>query len=557
MSYAAFWSGRPRGIRLMLPWAFLAAVLVVVAPQSKAQSTKTTSKPAPAPHPTAPAAHPSTYPGGTHPPTAQGTRPPTSNTNGAYQRPPSSNRPPSNTSNNGAYQRPPSTNTSQRPPTNQTGRPPSANTANTGHPSSQPPSASSNARKPQPTTNTAVRPNPNNPSEKGYRTVTSPDGRQTSVLGRDGVPTMTRVRTPEGGLRTTTRLPGGARVVESQHTVAGVGTVRYTSFSPARGVVERPVFGHPCCVRRSYLVGNRSYAVVYRGYSYRGFVYYRPVPAYIYTPAFYGWTTGVVVWGPPVAYAWGWGGQPWYVAYGPVFTPYPVYPSFDAWMTDYVISSNLQAAYAAGQADGLNAAQNPPPQITPEMKDQIAAEVQQDLQQQQQQAAVAQQASQQGADVAAVTNAPGDTPDALQAGHTLFRVVTPLNVKADGQDCVLNADDWVNRTSGLNNDGLVNVQVKASRSTDCREGAKTQIALADLMVMEGDFQEQVRNGVQYASTNMGQNGLPQGPDPGSQSIPLGTTVADANLSNTLQHQQQDADNDERNAMASSVQGGMF
>jgi hypothetical protein len=159
--------------------------------------------------------------------------------------------------------------------------------------------------------------------------------------------------------------------------------------------------------------------------------------------------------------------------------------------------------------------------------------------------------------VAAVTDTPGDTPDALQPGHTLFRVVTPLNVKADGQDCVLNTDDWVNRTSGLSNDGTVNVQVKASRATDCRQGAKTQIALADLMVMEGDFQEQVRNGVQYASNNMGQNGLPQGPNPGSAAIPLGTTVADANLSNTLQKQQQEADGDERQAMASSVQGGTF
>jgi hypothetical protein len=364
---------------------------------------------------------------------------------------------------------------------------------------------------------------------------------------------VTHVQLPNGA-RTTQRLPSGSRVVKTQTRVVGGGVERVTSFSSTRGVVERPVFGHPCCVRRSYLVGNRSYAVVYRGYAYRGVVYYRPVPAYVYSPAFYAWT--VQPWGPPVVYGWGWGGQPWYAAYGGVFTPYPAYSNLDGWMTDYVISSNLQQAYAAGQGDAMNAAQAqaPPPQITPEMKQQIANQVEDDLKNQQQQAQTAEAASQPGANVAQVTDTPGDVPEALQDGHVLFRVVDPLSVKADGQDCVLNTDDWVTRTSGVDNSGMVSVQVKASRAADCRQGANTQIALSDLMVMEGDFEQQVRNGVQYASKNLGKNGLPQGPDPGAAPVALGTTVADANLSDRMKQQQADADNDERRA---STQGGSF
>jgi hypothetical protein len=386
--------------------------------------------------------------------------------------------------------------------------------------------------------------------------VTSPDGHQVSVIDKNGHPMSTRVQGADGSLRTTQRLPSGSRVVETRSNVPGVGMVHTTSFGPGRGVVERPVFGHPCCLRRSYLVGGRSYAVVYRGYAYRGYPYYRPVPAYIYSPAYYGWM--VNPWQQPVVYGWGWAGQPWFVAYGGVFTPYQTYPSFNAWMTDYVISSNLQQAYDAGRADGQQQAaqSDPPPPITPEMKQQVASQVEDDLKNQQQQAAAAEAASQPNAQVAPVTDS-ADAPEALQPGHTLFRVVNPLNVNADGQDCVLNTDDWVTRTSGLDNNGLVAVQVKASRSADCRQGASTQIALSDLMVMQGSFEEQEHNGMQYASKSMGQNGLPAGPDPGAAPISLGTTVADANLSSTLSKQQQAADGDEQRASASTVQGGSF
>jgi hypothetical protein len=98
-------------------------------------------------------------------------------------------------------------------------------------------------------------------------------------------------------------------------------------------------------LRRTYVAGGKSYAVVYRGYYYGGRPYFAYVPGYYYAPGFYGWA--YAPWGAPVAFAWGWGGAPWYGYYGYYFTPYAVYPGPAFWLTDYVVAENLQAAYAA------------------------------------------------------------------------------------------------------------------------------------------------------------------------------------------------------------------
>ena len=112
------------------------------------------------------------------------------------------------------------------------------------------------------------------------------------------------------------------------------------------------------------------------------------LPRFYYAPAFYGWAYNP--WVAPVPYAWGFAANPWYGYYGYYFTPYPVYPSASLWLTDYMISQSLAAAYqaewtrasrrsrraAAGQAA-------PPPDgavaLTPEVKQLVAAEVQRQL----------------------------------------------------------------------------------------------------------------------------------------------------------------------------------
>lgn len=370
-----------------------------------------------------------------------------------------------------------------------------------------------------------------------------------------------QVARPGGVVQTQQVFHGGPRVVQTVRPTLGGGQEVVTSYGRNQVTVVRSVYGHSDLERHSTMLGDHSSAVIYRRLTYQNVVFTRPVPAYIYQPTFYNWS-----WGTPVAYGWGWNTQPWYGAYGSVFTPYPTYSSLNLWMTDYVIASNLQRAYAANQpSQGGNTGPVPdqsaptnveastaPPQITPQMKEQIAEEVRLDLQEQQQAAAqgpsgvVGPVATGAGADAPL----PEDTPDALKAGHTLFRVVTPISVEANGQTCNLNADDYITRTSGMDKDtGLVTVTVTASRTVDCPQGASTAVALNDLMVMQSAQQERVMEGLQVASANVGKNGLPAGANPGATAVPLGQAVPDAGLAATGQKQRMDADQDLKQAAA--------
>ena len=92
----------------------------------------------------------------------------------------------------------------------------------------------------------------------------------------------------------------------------------------------------------------RAYDRFYARYPYHGVYVEMYSPAFYYPPAFYGWAYNP--WAVPIAYpvaAWGWGGAPWYGFYGAYFTPYPVYASASLWLTDYLISTTLAAAYQA------------------------------------------------------------------------------------------------------------------------------------------------------------------------------------------------------------------
>ena len=148
-----------------------------------------------------------------------------------------------------------------------------------------------------------------------------------------------------------------------------------------RGFVERPYgyHGHDFA-RRSYYYHGRAYDRYYRGYGYRGVYLNVYAPGFYYAPAFYGWAYNP--WAVPIAYGWGWGvGNPWFGFYGGYFAPYPVYPSAAFWLTDYIISQDLQAAYAARQEAAAEAAAagappaGGPPVLTPEVKQMISDEV--------------------------------------------------------------------------------------------------------------------------------------------------------------------------------------
>jgi hypothetical protein len=141
-------------------------------------------------------------------------------------------------------------------------------------------------------------------------------------------------------------LDGGRRV---SHELPGHG--RMYADRGRRGYVQRGYgyHGHEYG-RRAYYYHGHEYNRYYRGYGYRGMYLNVYAPGYYYNPGFYGWAYNP--WAAPIAYGWGWGASPWVGFYGGFFSPWTVYPSAAFWLTDYIISENLQAAYAARAGGG-------------------------------------------------------------------------------------------------------------------------------------------------------------------------------------------------------------
>lgn len=356
-----------------------------------------------------------------------------------------------------------------------------------------------------------------------------------------------------GVTQTVRRGPGGVRITEGVHPAMGGGQVRVVGRGPHDGFVERPIYGRPGYMRRSYLRDGHSYAVVYRGYRYHGIGYYRPVPAYVYSPAYYGWA--VQRWDSPVVIQVGFVSQPWYGAYGNTFAAYPQYYSADQWMTDQILASNMQQAYEAGREAGAQSAAGyapaAPPAISPELKQQFDAQVAQEVQEQSKQATV-------GPDQIAppeTANEPDSIPDALKHGHTVFRVVAQLDVESDGEACTLNSDDWIIRNGELGTDGMVAATVAATRSTDCAQGAPVRIALNDLMTMQNEEDQQIQEALKMASLSMGKGGMPAGPPAGAVSVPGGQAQPDQDVAANIQKEQVDAETAEKQATVLPSTGG--
>jgi len=107
-----------------------------------------------------------------------------------------------------------------------------------------------------------------------------------------------------------------------------------------------------------------------------------------------------------------------------------------------------------------------------------------------------------------------DLPDSLKPGHTLFRVSTPLDVasKGAGQLCSLRANDYIERTGDMDQNGMVPVKVKVGGASDCAIGLATKVSVNDLEAMDSEQQQALTDALLAASKNMGgSKGLPQAP----------------------------------------------
>jgi hypothetical protein len=321
------------------------------------------------------------------------------------------------------------------------------------------------------------------------------------------------------------------------------------------GFVQRPYSfrGHDFA-QRTYFYHGRAYTHLYHGYAYRDEYLHVYAPGFYYRPAFYGWAYNP--WAMPIAFGWGWGGSPWFGYYGYYFQPYPVYPSAAYWLTDYVISSDLQTAYAAqqeaGEVDGAPASAGGPPELTPDVKQQIADEVRGQLALENQEAQ--QNTQQQDVDPSS-SGINRILLDADNGKQHVFVVGSALDVVDTSQtECSLSDGDVLAlRTPPPADAAVANLVVLSSKGgTECQKQATVSVSLTDLQEMQNHLRETIDQGLQDLQAKQGTGGLPALP-PSAQGQPAPAEYAalapppDPNASTEIQQQTQQADQAESEA----------
>jgi hypothetical protein len=312
------------------------------------------------------------------------------------------------------------------------------------------------------------------------------------------------------------------------------------------GFVQRPYSfrGHDFA-QRTYFYHGRAYTHLYHGYGYRGVYLNVYAPGLYYRPAFYGWAYNP--WAMPIAFGWGWGADPWFGYYGYYFRPYPVYPSAAYWLTDYMISSDLQTAYAAhqeaGEADGAPPSAGGPPELTPDVKQQIADEVRDQL-------ALENSEAQQNAQQQDVDPGSSGIARMLSDGRSHVLVVgSALDVvDSSGTECALSDGDVLSlRTSPPADATAADVVVLSSKGgPECEKQSTVSVALIDLQEMQNHMRETIDQGLQELQAKQGTGGLPALP-PSAQGQPAPAQYAsiapppDPSIATEIQQQTQQAD----------------
>jgi len=313
---------------------------------------------------------------------------------------------------------------------------------------------------------------------------------------------------------------------------------RVVSVGRRTGYVERP--SRPGYVTRTYVVGGRSYARVYHTQTYRGVVVNRYVPAHVYHPTYYRWAA--TPWVQPVRYSWSWTRDPWYGHYRSYFVPAPYYPSPAFWLTDFVLAASLQNAYQMQLAEAGGVPQQMmemPPEagpyaqsaVSPELKQALAAQVQQEI--------AAEQATAAQPQMAIPDNAP---PPALDPNLRIFVVASNMDIMTfEGQTCRLTPADMIIRNDTTIQEGnTVNVSVMSSKPGDCPVNSGTLMEIATLEEMHNQFREQLSSGLAALGEGQGAGGLPPGPPMGQIAFADGQAAPDGNALSQLDQQQRDA-----------------
>jgi hypothetical protein len=309
------------------------------------------------------------------------------------------------------------------------------------------------------------------------------------------------------------------RNMDIHHNLAGGRRIESVRPGGVRFVSERGrpgYIGHPYMVhgrefeRRTYYDHGRAYDRFYRPYGYHGYNLRVYAPGRYFPGAYYGWAYRP--WRAPVRYGWGFRGQPWFGYYGAYYQPYPVYASPSLWLTDYMLSQTLAASYQARLDAGADGGPAPAayagPPISPEAKQLVANEVQNDIALENQEATVNQQQGVPDPASSGIARLMSDgRPHAFVAGREVDVV------DGSGLECAVTDGDVLQFAGPLGpQDATANVVVMASKGgKDCQQGTQVAIGLDELQEMSNHMREQVDAGLQELAAKQGTNGLPGAP----------------------------------------------
>jgi hypothetical protein len=363
------------------------------------------------------------------------------------------------------------------------------------------------------------------------------------------------VRTRSNGTRSDVHVAN--RNMDIHHGLNGNRTVsrerpdgsRVVATRGGPGYVERGYNYHGNAYdRRTYYYGGRYYNNYYRGYYYGGYYTNVYAPGYYYGPAYYGWAYNP--WPAPIAYSWGWGGYPWYGYYGGYFAPYPVYPSAAYWLTDYVVSASLAAAYQEAVDAQVEAAKVPPggsPALDQQTKDMIAEEVKRQI-------ALENQEAQANAQKQDIDPASSGIARMLSDNQThVFIAGADLDlVEASGQECMISQGDVLEVASappsGANAATAVVLCSKGGK--ECVKSAQVSVPFTDLQEMQNHMRQTIDQGLGDLQSKQGQNGLPAVP-PSAKAPPVKSDFAAAapppeqNVAADIKQESQQADQAEQ------------
>lgn len=328
---------------------------------------------------------------------------------------------------------------------------------------------------------------------------------------------------------------------------------RVVAYRGERGYVQHPYAfrGHEFAAR-TYYVHGRPYERFYRGYPYHGVYLEVYAPVRYYPVAFYGWAYNP--WITPVPYAWGWAANPWFGFYGWYFNPFPTYAAAPFWLTDYLISNSLAAAYQA-QLDAQMIAANQTAvaqqaALDAQTKQLIADEVKRQI--------ALENAEAQG-------NLQSNDPDPASSGIArmladgashVFIVGDDLDLldASTQQECAVTMGDVLQLSAPPPpTSPSANLVVLASKGgIECRKASIVLVQLPDLQNMQNHMRESLDEGMTDLQAH--KNGLPAPPQSAlAMATPavfsMGAPPPDPTVAQQIKQQYQDGTQAEQQAIS--------